>query len=57
MENNKVRQVATIANIAEATVRVMESIMGEEIAAKPSEEVAADAVAAINKRLGKGGAV
>lgn len=51
MNNNKVRQVATVANIVEATVRVMESIVGEDIASKPSDEIAADAAAIINKKL------
>lgn len=51
MSNSTVVQVATIANIQEATLRVMSSIGGEEIALKSEPEMAADIAAMLNKKL------
>ncbi len=51
MNEKTVIQVATVANIQEATLRVMVAIVGEDIAAKSESEMAADIAAMLNQKL------
>lgn len=51
MNEQTVEQVATFANIQEATLRVMVAIVGEDIASKPESEMAADIAAMLNRKL------
>lgn len=56
MNENTVTQIATVANIQEATLRVLTAIVGEDIASKSSSDMASDIAAALNSKL-QGGLV